>query len=120
MREKVIVSLIALNQLLQGFLWLTIGIAYSPLFFVFGAWGMISAIVLFFRGFISTVTALAWHLLYVGFIFVRLLQVGQVPKSQSLFEWWAVIDLAAIFYLAKVIVRDVRHHNKSQTRDSLW
>jgi hypothetical protein len=120
MPEKVIVSLIAVNQLLLAFLWLTIGVVYSPLLFLFGAWGMISAIVLFFPGFISRVAALAWHLLFVGSIFVTGVKRPAITQTDQILSWWAVIDLAAVFYLVKVIIRTVRHHSNSQTGDSLW
>ena len=105
MLERVIISAIAVSQILLGFLWLAIGmsVVFTPLFFLFGLWGVINAIVLFFRGTISRITALAWHLFFVGYIFIRTIEVGGFTESQKLLGWWAVVDVASVAYLSKVV-----------------
>lgn len=114
MLERVIISAIAVNQILLGFLWLAIGmsVVFTPLFFLFGLWGMINAIALFFPGTISRITALAWHLLFVESIFIRLMETGSFPESQRLIGWWALIDLVSVACLLKVVFGYMQNRNQ--------
>jgi hypothetical protein len=67
---------------------------------------------LFFSGTVSRITALAWHLLFVVYIFIRLMETGSFPESQRLIGWWALIDVASVAYLLKVIFGYMRNRNE--------
>jgi|SRR5690348_13566221 len=121
MREKMMIVIVAINQLLLGFLWLAIGLSVivTPLFVGFGLWGIVNAILLFFSGVISRITALGWHLIFIAYILVRFVEVGAFPESQRLIAWWAVVDVASVAYFSKVLFGYLRNRDKPQLGGSI-
>jgi hypothetical protein len=113
MRAKVIIYTIAVSQFLLSLVWLGVAMAggLSPALLVYGLWGLVGSCLLPFFGVASRISALVWHLIFVGYI----LGNGRPPNNQTdtIITVWAVADLAAIFYLASTILHHFRKEAKS-------
>src|SRR5689334_19039589 len=110
MGNKLTMFLIAINQILLSLVFLEVALVYglSPFLTILGIWGFVNGCALFSSNRIARITALAWHLLFVAYVFIS--SVGRTPtKADRPFIWWAVIDLLVISYLAKVSLNYLRN-----------
>ena len=116
MLNRVSIVIIAISQFLLALALGGVGMAggLSRLLLAFAVFGLVSACLLPFFGVVSRAVALAWHLIFVS----SLLANARAPnnKTDTIVIVWAVLDLAAILYLAKTILDSFRNPPKSQTQ----
>lgn len=114
MRDKLIISPIAISQFLLSLVLMGIALYGLPLLFVFGLWGLVNACALFSSSISPRVAALIWHLMFVGYVLIASIGKPLDNASNKTLLLWAVVDLAAIFYLAKVTLHYVRNRPNPQ------
>lgn len=113
MRERVAIFVIAISQFLLSLLmvWVSMAGGLAPSLMAYGICGLVNACLLPFAGMVARAVALLWHLFFVWYI----LGNGRPPNNGT--DWvvtvWAVLDLGAVFYLAKTILDRLRQRAKS-------
>jgi uncharacterized membrane protein YphA (DoxX/SURF4 family) len=114
MWNKVAIFVIAISQFVLSLVWLGVAMAggLSPSLVVYGVWGLVSACVLPFSGVVTRAVALVWHLIFVGYVLAN----SRPPNNETdkIITVWAVLDLAATFYLAKITLHSYRNRPKSE------
>ena len=114
MRDKMVLLAIAISQFLLSLALLGIALYGSPLALIFGLWGLINAIALFSSSVLPRISSLIWHLIFVGSVFIASIGKPLDNASNKTLLLWAVVDLAAIFYLAKVTFHYLRNRPNPQ------
>lgn len=104
MRDRVIILAVAVSQFLLSLALMGIALYGLPLLLIFGLWGLVSAVALLSSSIFARKSALIWHLVYVGLVLVFSI-IGLVTDKHvdKVLQLWAVVDLVAIFYLAKML-----------------
>jgi hypothetical protein len=116
MSDRVIIIVIAANQFLLSLVLLVFALYAIPFALVLGPWGFVNAFALLSSNVFARKSALVWHIIFVGYVLVASISVHKPlddPNYKALLVW-AVVDLAAIFYLAKILGY-LRKRTKSKT-----
>ena len=103
MLNRVLIMVIAANQFLLSLALLGLALYRIPFALILGPWGFVNAFALLSSNVFARKSALVWHIIFVGYVFVA--SIGKPldnPSSKSLLVW-AVVDLVAIFYLLKIL-----------------
>lgn len=117
MFDKLMILAIAISQFLLSVALTEIALYGSPSFLlIFGLWGLINTVALFSSSVLPRISSLIWHLIFVGYVLVASISKPLDNPSNKTVLLWAVVDLAAIFYLAQVTRRYVRQQ-PSQKRN---
>jgi hypothetical protein len=103
MPERVIVVSIAVNTFLLSLALIGIGLYGMVLLLVFGLWGLVNSFALLSSSVYARKSALVWHIVFVGWVLVG--SISGLPGfyNARLIKPWAVVDIAAVFYLAKIL-----------------
>jgi len=101
--ERVLVFLIAVNTFLLSLVLMAFGLYGIFLPALFGFWGLINAFALLFSNVLVRKSALVWHMVFVGSVLVGSIAGLRGFWNAMNIKPWAVVDIAAVFYLAKIL-----------------
>jgi len=113
-RDRTLTFAVGIDQCLLSFAFIGMGLSGSPVAVIFGLWGLINTFALLSSGILPRISSLVWHLLFVGSVFVSALTKPLTNPSDKTLLLWALVDLAAIFYLVNVTRRYVRNRSNPQ------
>jgi hypothetical protein len=103
MANRLAILLIAVNTFLLSLSLMGIGLYGMPLLIVFGFWGLVNAVALLFSSVFAQKSALVWHIIFIGWVLVGSASGRPGFYNARLIKPWALVDLAAVFYLAKIL-----------------
>jgi hypothetical protein len=102
-RDRAIILAIAISQFLLSLALIGIGLYGMVLLLIFGLWGLVNSFALLSSSVYARKSALVWHIVFVGWVLVG--SISGLPGfyNARLIKPWAVVDIAAVFYLAKIL-----------------
>ena|ERR1041385_3656387 len=103
MLERVIVVAIAVSTFLLSLALIGIGLYGMVLLLVFGLWGLVNAVALLSSSVFVRKSALVWHMIFVGWVLAGSITGLPGFYNARLIKPWAVVDIATVFYLAKIL-----------------